>query len=59
VNSIRTHLSLISKLFIDVDCNFGPDTDHATRALQAYWFKDPNWWDGQIGKETWAGLKQK
>jgi len=59
VNFIRTHLNLIGKTPIDVDCIFGADTLHATLALQAYWIKNPNAWDGKIGTDTWDGLKQK
>jgi len=52
-NFMREQIGLLSKIPIDVDCQFGLDTLHATYAAQAYFFKQESEWDGIIGPRTW------
>lgn len=38
---------------LEPDCQFGEQTERATKIVQAFYFKDPGEWDGMIGDNTW------
>jgi uncharacterized protein DUF4157 len=55
-NFILEQIGMLLKNPIDVDCQFGLDTLHATYAVQASFFRDEAEWDGVIGEETWHAI---
>lgn len=48
--------SLLSDLEVPLepDCKFGPQTERATKIVQAFYFIDRAEWDGKIGDLTWS-----